>query len=1002
MKNKLMRILSLVLSLLVVFSSMMFLTSCSDENAKKIEYVDEKIQSTITAESFETEDEKKQVEKVKQVLKKLEEEEYITKDSVVYDESSKTFSFNYADGTLGGVSLNDFGKKYNNGAVVTNNTKFKNQNNIKDADQTAKILNAFENEPFRRDYYVDLEKDWEKVGITTDVDVDVTVEDLKKLKEFDIVVFAMHGSLYRGTPVICINENVTESTDEAYEDEIDNKVVARVMYKDGTNHYWILPEFFTYQYKTDEWESDIIFSETCMFFGDDSVNKKPDYTFANALDEISKGAIIGYHNSVGAKYSRNIMKYTIQKAADGKKFSETLELAKNKYGEDDNLEDKKEGKYIAYPIFAGEANARLVEIPVTDVKVPSELVITLGELGVIEPEIEPADASGYSVKWSSSDEAVATVSPTGEAGIITSLSKGTTTITAELTSGGKTITKTTKVRVASKARDTVLVLDVSGSMQGSPMEEMKKSAIQFCNDLLKDEYNNRVGLVFYDDELYTTSLTSDLDMLINQIEAIEAGGLTDMESGLAAADTMLKNYGKSEAIKNVVVMADGLPNEGKSSLSGSMPTGSYSGYYTSVEYANAVIDTAKGMMKNYNLYSLGFFHGLYGEEKDFAVALMQELTNKTDGYHQVDKAEDLQFAFGDISEEISVGSKIVINIACPVDVTVTYDGEILSSDKSCYCDATSFGTLQLIGKDKDIKVVSLDSDKQYDVEIVGTGTGDMDYTVSYFDENEKLEDSRSFESVPITDTTVIKSDTDNTSKDIKLDVDEDGDGEIDITWTALSMGKGEITYDKNPDPVPTSQSNTEGGNLSVLAIVLISVLALMLILGGMVMIAVFSARQRKKEDEVIVYVNKDGEEISEDGMIMCPICKKSHKKDYDCTARKNENQLTEDKTRTSGVIQVTNGSMSGFSVPVRDGEVLYLGKDPKVANLVFTNDYKNVSRVHCAVTFNAELGRYYVTDSSSNGTYFINKKRLVKGQRTPVNINSVLILANEDCTILLG
>jgi len=642
---------------------------------------------------------------------------------------------------------------------------------------------------------------------------------------------------------------------------------------------------------------------------------------------------------------------------------------------------------------------------VSDFTIPEQLVVTLGEIGVIEPETTPESATGYSIKWSSSDESVATVSPNGEAGIITTLAKGTTTITAELTSGGKTITKTTNLRVASKARDTILVLDVSGSMYGDPLDEMKKSAIQFCNDLLKDEYNNRVGIVFYDDGISTITLTDDLNMLVSRIQSISDGGRTNMEAGLSAADNMLKNSGKADSIKNIVVMADGLPNEGKTSYSGSMPSGNYSGYYTSVSYANAVIDTAKVMMNNYNLYSLGFFHGLYSDEKDFATALMKELTNKSDGYHQVDKAEDLQFAFGDISEDINVGSKIVINIACPVDVRVSYGGEMLSSSSSAFCNATSFGTLQLLGKNKDIKVVSLDSDKEYEVELVGTGVGKMDYSVNYFDEKEQLSDYRSFETVPITMTTVIKSNTDNSVEDIALNIDEDGDGEIDVIWTALAKSKGEITYEKNP-PEPEKPEEEEPPveekeEMPVWAIVLICVFAFVLIGGGIVAVVVSTKKSKSDSDTDIEL------EIPEHvpmNMVKCSRCGMSHPSDKPCECwnEQNKDQITEDAERSTGFIQVTNGSMNGFSVPIKDGETLYLGKDPKFANLVFTSDYKNVSRMHCAVTFDAKANRYFVTDSSSNGTYLISKKRLIKGKRTPVNINTVLILANDECTVLLG
>lgn len=640
-----------------------------------------------------------------------------------------------------------------------------------------------------------------------------------------------------------------------------------------------------------------------------------------------------------------------------------------------------------------------------DFTIPTENVITLGELSVIEPEITPADATSYSIKWSSSDESVATVSPNGEAGIITTLAKGTTTITAELTSGGKTITKTTNLRVASKARDTVLVLDVSGSMYGDPLDEMKKSAIQFCNDLLKDEYNNRVGIVFYDDGISTIALTDDLNMLVSRIESISDGGRTDMEAGLSAADKMLKDSGKADSIKNVVVMADGLPNEGKTSYSGSMPSGNYSGYYTSVSYANAVIDTAKQMMNNYNLYSLGFFHGLYSDEKDFATTLMKELTNQADGYHQVDKAEDLQFAFGDISEDINVGSKIVINIACPVDVRVSYGGEMLSSSSSAFCNATSFGTLQLLGKNKDIKVVSLDSDKEYEVELIGTGVGKMDYSVNYFDEKEQLSDYRSFETVPITMTTVIKSNTDNSVEDVALNIDEDGDGEIDVIWTALAKSKGKITYEKNPpepeEPEKEEAPAEEKEDMPVWAIVLICVFAFVLVGGGIVAVVVSTKKSKSNSDA-------DSElEIPEHipmNIVMCSRCGKTHPSNQPCECwnEQNKDQITEDTECSTGFIQVTNGSMNGFSVPIKDGETLYLGKDPKFANLVFTSDYKNVSRMHCAITFDAKANRYFVTDSSSNGTYLISKKRFIKGKRTPVNMNTVLILANDECTVLLG
>lgn len=994
---------------LFFFILMIFFTSCEEETqSNTFNQVDAALESIMNGESFDTLEESEQIKKVQEELYDLADKGLIIKASINYDENNKLFSFKYTDGGLGGVSFKEFGDDFNG----DNNTLTSKNNSLPEsyAENTnavnteisasgdklsAIVLNGFEATAYRRDYYTKIDTDWDSKGLETTVDIDVTVDDLKALAKYDVVILAMHGSMQEKKPVIVINQDVTDDTDKQYEKEIKDESISRVFYN-NCFHYWIFPEFFTNSYKDNEIGSSIIFSESCQFYGCDCTSKKPDTSFADSLTKVSKGAVIGYHNSVGANYSRNVMKTTVDNILLGDTVSQALDKAKNIYGDNDNFEDKSKDKYIAYPILSGDENITMVNKSVESFSVPTDMVITLGEISVIEPEITPNDAKGYTIKWTSSDESVATVNPTGEAGIVTSLSKGTTVITAELSSGGKTITQTTNLRVASKARDTVLVLDISGSMNGTPLSEMKKSAIQFCNDLLMDEYNNRVGLVFYNKYIKTVDLTSDLNMLVSEIEAVSDGGTTNMEEGLSAANLMLQNQGKSDAIKNVVVMADGLPNTGKTSSSGSMTTSDYSGNNSDVSYANAVIDTANSMMNSYNMYSLGFFHDLSGSERDFAIALMQKLTNKTDGYHQVDKAEDLQFAFGDISETISRGSKIVINIACPVDVNITYNGETLSSANDTYSDTASFGTLQLLGKNKDIKVLSLDDDKEYEVQLSGTGDGTMDYSVNYFDEDEKLSDYRNFEAVPITSTTTINSNTNNYNQNITLNIDIDNDGEIDEIWAAATKSKAEVTYQKateeetepteEPTEKPTQvQTNAEkqeekSNGMETWMIVLISVCAV-LISSGIVVTVVVASNRRKNDDWEIPVVNN--------GTKSNPESEKKVKYGQD------NDMLLEH------LIFVSNGSMKGMSFPIKDGETLYLGKDPKISVVVFSNDYKKVSRLHCSVSYDGKTNKYFVTDCSTNGTYLKNKMRLIKGKRTAVAPGTDILLANEDCVITL-
>lgn len=617
---------------------------------------------------------------------------------------------------------------------------------------------------------------------------------------------------------------------------------------------------------------------------------------------------------------------------------------------------------------------------ITDFTIPKDMVLTLGEINSIEPETVPADATGYSIKWTSSDESVATVTPTGEECIVTSKGKGTATITGELVSNGKTITKSTNIRVASQGRDTVLVLDVSGSMSGTPIDEMKKSAINFCNELLADEYNNRVGLVLYDDYIDTVDLTNDLDSLINYIKSISSGGTTNMQGALAAAGNMLDSQGKDDNIKNVVIMADGLPNEGETSDTGKMSQlTQYSSYSGDVAYANGVINTAENIMSNYNMYSLGFFHDLSGVEKDFAVDLMKFLTNMPDGYHQVDTAENLQFAFGDIQETISDGSKVVINIACPVDVSVTYNGETLSSAQSTYSDIASFGTLQLLGKNKDIKVLSLDPSVVYDIQLNGTGSGTMNYSVNYLDDSDAIIDYRTFESIPITPTTKIDSNTNNSAGEISLNLDEDGDGTVDKVYSAAVNSVAELTYGAEPqEPEVVEEVVPEKSDDTWITVMIAVVVVIVLV--GIILTAVLVSSSNKKKNQ-----------------------------SYNIPVIEPKN----DAENKGGKITVISGSMSGKEFNLDTGKGYIIGKDSSKSQIVLAYDYGKVSREHCVISYDDQTQLYSVIDMSSNGTYYIDNKtaplnssvskhRLNKNVGVELQNGCVLVLGDEDCRIVLN
>lgn len=334
------------------------------------------------------------------------------------------------------------------------------------------------------------------------------------------------------------------------------------------------------------------------------------------------------------------------------------------------------------------------------------------------------------------------------------------------------------VRSTSGERDIVLVLDDSGSMYGSPLEETKKAASKFVNTILKEDAS--IGLVTYDNYAECNAdFSVDGAYLKEEISKITDGGTTNIEDGLSMAQSMLQDTHAKKKI--IVLMSDGAPNVGKEGDE-------------LIEYADNIKD--KGII----IYTLGFFEHIE-ESKSSAQLLMEQLAS--DGCHyEVENAEDLVFFFEDIADQISGQKYIYIRIACPVDVLVESDGQVLSSAEHDLNLRTDFGTLTFEdnqqnvseGKDNRIKVLRLKEGIDYDVKITGTGRGIMNYTIGFMDENGEYSDLRKFEDVKITKRTVIDT-VASVSDKSNLYIDEDGDGKYDIAYQA-----GENEYAEEVQP----------------------------------------------------------------------------------------------------------------------------------------------------------------------------------------------------------
>ena len=329
----------------------------------------------------------------------------------------------------------------------------------------------------------------------------------------------------------------------------------------------------------------------------------------------------------------------------------------------------------------------------------------------------------------------------------------------------------------SAERDIALVLDVSGSMGGTPMNETKNASEKFINTVLKED--SSIGVVTYDN---TSMCIADFCMneryLKNAIQNLNSGGGTNMEAGLSQAYSMLQSSNAKKKI--IVLMSDGEPNEGK--------TGD-----ELIEFAETIKN------EGIYIYTLGFFSNSH--DKTSPQALLENIASE--GCHfEVENADDLIFFFGDIADQINGQKYIYVRIACPVDVTVTYDGETLCSIEENLNTRTAFGSLTFednekrtdSSSDNRVKILRLKEGTDYDIQIEGNGNGYMDYTIRFMDDTGEYTDLRKFSDIKITEQTVIDTVATNSDATI-LNVDENGDGKYDLKYKATENAEGELVND---------------------------------------------------------------------------------------------------------------------------------------------------------------------------------------------------------------
>ena len=111
--------------------------------------------------------------------------------------------------------------------------------------------------------------------------------------------------------------------------------------------------------------------------------------------------------------------------------------------------------------------------------------------------------------------------------------------------------------------DVVLVIDCSGSMEGSRLTNTRKAAKAFGDKLLTNDSSTRIAIVTYIDE--ATAYNNGRFYGAGELEAFKtavdaatyANGGTNQQAGIHVAQELLKSTESTGKLKNIVILSDG-------------------------------------------------------------------------------------------------------------------------------------------------------------------------------------------------------------------------------------------------------------------------------------------------------------------------------------------------------------------------------------------------------------------------------------------------------------
>ena len=308
-------------------------------------------------------------------LDQLAGEGLVQPGSIRYDEENGILSFAYDCGVLGGVLLTDWEDEPFVDLPLEMPEGLPGpldaENDVRPLGN-AIIYYAFDDTVNSTRYpnYLTMQEAWNGWGLSTTLDTDVTVADLRHMDDYDLCIISTHGAYYtyttgwlfkqvRTSPVLLLREESSFWDDLRYGFDLLTHRVIKV-----NGNYCITPDFFSAAYRGGQLNGTMVFSETCEFFGGNNIL---DLSMSNALLDAGARAVVGFVNNVYAVYSRSMLWGTVNQLIMGKNILQAVDAAAATYGPDDIYWYLSQGgtqphRYAAFALVHGDDTAVLYDL----------------------------------------------------------------------------------------------------------------------------------------------------------------------------------------------------------------------------------------------------------------------------------------------------------------------------------------------------------------------------------------------------------------------------------------------------------------------------------------------------------------------------------------------------------------------------------------------------------------------------------------------------------------